>query len=350
MSSLAPNFKYDVFVSYAHWDTDKRGTALLKTWSQALVAELEAELKMDPEWRKASFFLDTRDIRNPHAPLDNEISEAISKSALMLVLMTPHYLLSGACKEERKLWFEKSQLQAFAGNRGRLLFARVMPVRDRDWPADFRDGNDRPPIGRWFFKQPSGRRPFGWPNPAGLGGEFRENLVDLAGDIGARLRELKEAINRKRRAAVDAERLRQALYLHARERDQSRWKDDREQLVSAGFFVAPAGPEKTGDPSKIDEIDRESVRAIAACDAILLISGDDPNHLVSDLAVVGYQRRKSATERSKRSVPCAVVDHGVGWSDKEVLQQSAKNMKVDWITASGSGWPNDVRSWLDEIS
>jgi TIR domain len=350
MSSLGPDFQYDVFVSYAHWDPLKKGKALLKTWSQAFVAELEEELRIDPEWSDPKFFLDTRDIENPHAPLDKKISEALSNSALMLVLMSPHYLKSEACKKERALWFEKAESEAFAGTRGRVLFARILPVLDSEWPKEFRDGDDRPPIGRWFFEQP-GRpktRPFGWPDPTGGSGKFRDNLIDLSGDIGARMRELKEAIERKKREAANAERRRHALYLHARQLNLSRWEEDRKKLISAGFFVAPATPEKTGSPSDLDEFDKESVRAISACDAILLVSGDDPNHLVSDLVVIGHQRRNSATAKSKRPLPCAVVDHGIRGNDKALLQQSAKNMQIDWITASGSSWTNDVRTWLNQ--
>ena len=274
----------------------------------------------------------------------------------MVVLMSPHYLKSRACEKERCQWFEKTESEAFAEPRGRILFARILPVFDQDWPAEFRDGVGSPPIGQWFFDQPGGpkTRPFGWPDPTGDSGEFRDQIIELAGDIGVRLRALREAVERKKRLAVNEEKLRatqgQALYLHARQLNLPRWEAARQQLVSAGFFVAPATPEKTGSSSDIDDFDHESVRAMTGCDGVLLVAGDDLNHLVSDLAVVGHQRRNSAKAKSRRPLPCAVVDHGLSLNDKVVLQQSAKNMQIDWLSASTSGWPSDVRTWLNRSS
>ncbi|OPY93576.1 hypothetical protein A5906_17405 [Bradyrhizobium sacchari] len=350
MASLAPEFKHDVFVSYAHGDKRKKGKALLKRWSQALASELEEELALD--WDDPKVFLDTRDI-DQHGELDKEIREAISASATMLVLMSSPYLQSVACKQERALWFDKISQEAVAEARDRVLFARVLPIADSEWPTEFRDASGGPPISRWFFEQPGGprTRPFGWPDPTGTSGKFRDNVVDLAGDVSVQLREVKESIERKKREAAHAEKMRaasgQALYLHARQRDPSQWGAMRAQLVSAGFHVAPGAPENvTGDPLGLDDFDKESVRTLTACDGLLLV-GDDPNSLASDLVVVGRQRRNSAIAKSKKHLPCAVIDHCLTGNEKAILQQSAKNLQIDWIDAIGSSWISDVRAWLN---
>jgi hypothetical protein len=350
MPILAPEFEYDVFVSYAHGDVRKMGNAALKRWSYALVDALEEELALDGD--DAKFFLDASDI-DRHRELDKEIREAILASATMLVLMSPRYLASDACKTERALWFEKATSEALAEGRERILFARVLPVRDGDWPSEFLDGSGAPPISRWFFEQPGApkARPFGWPDFTAASREFRDEVVALAGDISVQLRNLKETIDRKKRAVAYAQKLReatgQALYLHARQRDLSEWESVRSRLISAGYGVAGAPEQVSADPACLEAFDKESVRILTACDGLLLVAGEDLDQLASDIVVVGRQRRNLAIAKSKKPLPCAVVDHHFSADEKAILQQLARNMQVDWINSTASNWVGDIRAWLN---
>jgi hypothetical protein len=270
--------------------------------------------------------------------------------------MSPHYINSRACADERAWWFEKAATEAFPEVRSRVLVARIWPLSEGlSWPRELCDEAGLPPLGVWFHKQPGDAaksRPFGWLDPTGAGGEFRNSLVELAGEITIRLGELKQAIERKRRAAASAAKLSapagQAIYVHARKRDAARWEAVREKLISAGYGVVPNAPEALPENLGLaSDLEDESLQMLRASDGLLLISGDNPNHLASDLVVIGHQRRNSARAASGKPLPCAVIDPGLVPETKLRHQQSAKNMQIDWINASISDWTADVKSWLN---
>jgi hypothetical protein len=354
MTSLAPEFQHDVFVSYSHGDVAQTGKALMKIWSQGFAKELVNELLAMPGLDKSDVFLDERGI-DPAGPLTSQLRESVVKSAILLVLMSPHYLKSEACANERAWWFEKAAGDAFPEVRSRLLTARIWPVADNDWPRELCDEASEPPIGIWFHERPGDpikSRPFGWPDPTGAKGEFRAQLVELAGEIAIRLSELQQSVDRRKRAAAEAEKLGaatgQAIYVHARQHDMDKWEVVREQLIAAGYGVVPGGPEiLPGTPLEFGELEDENLRTLIACDGLLLVPGDNPNHLASDLVVVGHQRRNSARAKSRKPLPCAVIDYGQIGKTRTFLQQNARNMQIDWISASASDWTRDVRNWLN---
>src|SRR5262249_51960857 len=166
-----------------------------------------------------------------------------------------------------------------------------------------------------------------------------------------RMKNLNEALQRKRKAAESAAKLSaesgQLLYVHARARDEPRWSAIREELMAAGYGVLPGGPEaESSDPSRLASTEATIVRTLSACDGLLLVPTNDLQPLVSDLAVVGHQWRKSARAIRNNPLPCAVVDSGLTLPVKPALQQSAKSLRIDWIEAT-SGWATQVREWLN---
>jgi hypothetical protein len=357
MGHLSPEFLHDVFVSYSHGDVDGSGGSPLKTWSIAFVRELQDELKIIPQLRSPSVFLDQSprpeqglDAGNP---LTAQLQGAASRAALLLLLMSPHYLRSKWCQDERKWWLEGTLADAFPELDSRILISRVWPTRDDEWPKELCDARGHPPLGVLFHdpaKNEVTSRPFGWPNPHAAGGEFRDALVELAGLIALRLKQLNEALERRRQAAADAAKLvadgGQAIYVHARARDKSIWEDACQELIDAGYGVFPDAPEAEGHGAT-PSLESEIVRTISACDGILLVPGNDSRSLASDLAVIGHQRRNSARAITRKLLPCAVADRGFIGDGKVFLQRSAKNLRVDWIDAAASGWTSEVKTWMN---
>ena len=137
MPYLAPDFRHDVFVSYAHWDVDSEGTSLLKTWSLALARQLLAELRLNPELASCTVYFD--ESQRPeqgldrHNPLTQQLKDAASGAALLLILMSPHYLHSDWCREERSWWFDQTKAEAFPEVGSCFLVARIWPHND-PWP------------------------------------------------------------------------------------------------------------------------------------------------------------------------------------------------------------------------
>jgi hypothetical protein len=363
MTHLAPEFMHDVFVSYAHGEVDSSGNSPLKIWSKAFARELEIELRTMPGLQNSSVFLDDSD-RADHSldsnnPLTQQLRSAAGGSAFLLSLMSPHCLASPWCKDERTWW-----LQTAAGNSmpeigSRLFVARIWPTGDSHWPPEFCDERGHPMLGVWFHERPGDEmtsRPFGWVDPT-KDEAFRGALVDLAGQIGVRMRKLKELFIRKQQAAANTAKLSdpsgQMIYVHARVRDEERWEKAVRELYEAGYGVVPPSPEpECQTPLLANIVAGKLVQILSASDALLLVSGEDPLSLASDLAVVGYQWRNSARALapSRRPLPCAVIDRGEMAGDKQRLQRSAKSLQIDWIDAAAAGWTENVRNWLNKAA
>jgi TIR domain len=354
MPSLAPEFENDIFLSYSHADPDGTGETLLKTWSQAFHKELVDELHSLPEWRGAKVYLDEGSV-DISEKLEEEIRKAIFGSAILLVLMSPDYLGSQACKKERNWWVDKVKSEPFPEVGSRIFVARIWPLDDGDsWPGELCDEIAQPPIGRWFFDRTEiaiNARPFGWPNFHKIDPKFRPPLVALVGDLATRLRELKQSIERKRKAAADAKKLSaaggQAIYVHARKDDAARWDAVCTTLISAGFGVVPGSPDSFIDSIQSPDIADDSMRALEACDGLIIVPGSNSNHLASDLVIVGRRRRNSARATSNKPLPCAVLDQGLLGSAKERHQHSARNMHIEWIDATSPAWTQEVQAWLN---
>jgi hypothetical protein len=358
MAVLAPEFRHDLFISYARGDHDNAGNSLLSTWSLELARALHAELRTTPGQKDAAVFFDESDWQgrclDSNSPLTAQLRDAAANSALLLLLMSPHYLASDWCGDERAWWYGQATAKDLPEIADRAIFARVWPTEDDPWPTEFCDERGHPPLGVWFHERPGDKlttRPFGWPKPTSEASEFGDAVVELAGQISVRLRELNKALVRRREAEANAAKLRathgQAIYVHARACDKARWENACNELLNAGYGIFPDAPEAIfDDPRLASKTEGEIVRMLSGCDGLLLVPGDDPRILVSDLAVVGHQRRNSARALKSKTLPCAVVDRGLMLEGKPRLQQSARNLRIDWINASIADWTSEVKNWL----
>jgi hypothetical protein len=352
-----PGFRHDVFTSYAHGDFERAGTSYLKKWSLAFKRELQAELSYEFGSSNISIFIDENQRPDQgldkNDPLTAQLRAAASGAALLLILMSPYYLDSDWCRDELSWWREQTGTEVFPEVGNRILVAHIWPTRGLPWPEVVCDERGHPQPGVLFHRPPSGR-PFNWPDPTGAAGDFRDAILELTGQIKKRIDKLSEALERKRRAAADIAKLRadggQLIYVHARARDKVHWERACDELISAGYGVLPMALEADNDPRQTVVDEKEIIRALSGCDGLLLVPGDDPRSLYSDLAVVGRQWRNSARAIAHRLLPCAVVDRGLMLDAKPRWQRSAKNYGIDWIDAAIIDWTGQVRSWLSAVS
>ena len=136
MSYLGEPFKHDLFVSYSHGDFDGSGLSNLKKWSMAFVRELEGELRQHPKFHQLAIFVDQA-LRpdqglDPMEALPKQLRAEIGASGLLVVLMSPHYLHSKWCGDERDWWVECQIEHGLALDR-RIVIARIWPTED-PWP------------------------------------------------------------------------------------------------------------------------------------------------------------------------------------------------------------------------
>jgi hypothetical protein len=357
MSFVGDPFDLDIFVSYSHGDIQGNGQSPLKQWSQSFVRELQIELQVEIN-AATKLFLD----ENPRpgqgvdrmAPLSGDLKDKISGAAILTVLMTPQYLGSYWCRQERDWWIE-SQRRHGIPHENRIAVARVLPTVHTDWPPVLTDGAGNRYVGVHFFDRSleTGARPYGWPQVNGAtGGLFRDAVVTFAGLIQTRLREIRKELELRRQREEEVARLRagsgQAIYLHGRESQQEAWERARRELVESGYGVFPFQPEPVdSEPKKMRERARKRMDRMQTCDAILLLGTEDSEALEGDLSTIGHLDRHLAIANSNRLLPCGVADTiGILGRDP-MLKRIASNLRVDWIDASVSPWAPQVQAWLN---
>lgn len=357
MPYLAPEFRSDVFVSYSHGKKEN-GRSRLKTWSFTFAKMLETELRESPYLSNVDVYVDDSD--RPEQGLDiangltAQLRDAASGSALLLVLMSPQYVKSSWCVDERNWWRQQSPIGAVPGVESRVLVARIWPIETDQWPADLCDERGHPPVGIAFHDYNPNKheiRPLGWPDLKQPGDDFNQTLVQLAGQIARRLEKMHDFLKLKRKAAEEAAWLTaeagQAIFVHARMRNKQRWEEACHRLLSAGYGVFPNGPEALAqDPAEALQTEKEVVRTIGACDGLLLLPDDDLKSFNSDVLVIGHQLRNSAKAASRKPLPCAVLDPGLAIDHKPRLQQSVKNLNIHWIDGVAGDWTTAIKPWL----
>ena len=123
MAYLSPHFDYDVFVSYSHGDPRGAGESPLKTWSHALIEALIADItSLSDEFDELAVWYD-RDL-DPTLQLTPELRRKVKAAAVLMILMSPRYLKSTWCGDERT-WFQE-QIEDRAADRCRAR-QRVAP-------------------------------------------------------------------------------------------------------------------------------------------------------------------------------------------------------------------------------
>lgn len=355
MSYVGEPFTHDLFISYSHGD-DGAGAAYLQPWSAAFATELERELRADRKFRAAlNVFLD-RDHRpgqgvDPMAPLTEQLRREIGASALLVVLMSPDYLASAWCADERDDWFAR-QAELGLPTDERVAAVHIWPTEE-PWPAALTDSRGHPLVGFRFY-QPDAipPRPLGWTEmPGPFGTEFKRALLDIVGRLYPKLDAMKARADELQRAQDEAARLAQPggqlLYLHGRADHADAWEQAGIALTDSGFAVVPGEPDRVeNDPARLQEMRERRVETLSGCDALLLLGTEDGRALDADLVVVGKHDRNSARALSQRLLPCGLLDTVGAAIGTAVRKATARIVQADWIDGTEPPWTPRVQRWL----
>ncbi len=358
MGYVGEPFDHDVFLSYSHGDVDGTGQSKLKQWSQAFARELESEFRAHPSFGKTfSLFLDDHhrpaQSLDPMAPLTAQLQGDIEKAAVLAVLMSPQYLASKWCADERDWWCQQQQQLGIAAD-GRIAVARIWPTTDA-WPDALVDSRKQPLVGFGFYDRTQAEllpQPYEWPEPSPTSRDpFRKELLTLVGWIGLKLTELKKRSDERKKSAQAAERLKascgQVVYLHGRVSDTRDWEEAAQTLTGSGLTVFPSEPDPVAhDPQKLQELRQRRVEIMSGCDALLLMGGGDARAVDADLVVVGRQDRNSARSISNMPLPCALLDSTGGPIATPQRKLAARSLNVEWIDATENPWTPKVQNWL----
>ena len=362
MAYVGEPFAHDLFVSYSHGDADGTGASRLRQWSQGFARELESELRAFPQFgRDLRIFLDG-DHRpasgvDPLEPLTEQLQAEIGRAAILVLLMSPHYLASTWCAAERDWWCDRQRALQLPHD-GRIAVVRMWKT-DASWPAALVDERGEPLVGFCFYdlKLAETRpQPYGWPEPGPQTGDpFRGQLLDLVGRIGLKLDDVRKRLEERREAQAQAARLGaaagQVVYLHGRADHAAAWDHTANELAKRQMVILPGEPDPVvNDPQALQEIRRRRVETMSGCDALLLVGGPDPRSVDADLVVVGRQDRNSACAISNHVLPCALLD-GIGDALRtERRRVAARSLNVAWIDATQPTWPPAVQEWLADTA
>lgn len=158
----------DVFVSYARYDDYQQ-------WVTQFVEDLRNEVRVQCG-EEVKFWKDDDDLegRNLHA----EIIEEVKNSALLLVVLSPSYLNSDWCREERAHFFRNAGKKGQAQRRTLLVFTH--DIARTKLPQDFFD------IHAYHFFQKEGQKckRLGNPFMEETASAYWNAMISLTSDIG----------------------------------------------------------------------------------------------------------------------------------------------------------------------
>ena len=169
-----PDFKYEVFISYARGN-NVRGVDGSSGWVSQLKIRLEQVLTSRcPEVR---IYFDDGDLLGDESP--DQCADDAAQSATFLVVLSPLYLSRDFCLDELAAYVKQN-------GKARIFCVHLDDVSVDDRPPELRtvgyDFQNRDPIDR------TNRRPLHWAED-----EAQRQLFRLAGQIELRLKELKSA-------------------------------------------------------------------------------------------------------------------------------------------------------------
>lgn len=364
MPFLENPFEHDIFVSYSHGDFDGAGHSPLNSWSQQFAKDLDNQIRQIRHFRELRLFLDESQRPDqgvdPTIPLTTQLQHDIKASGLLLILMTPDYLASEWCTNERDWWFAENQ-QTGIEVEGRVFVCRVIPnvtnlewksSTDHEiWPDVIKDQEGHGLTGFWFHSRDDvdfATVPFRWEGSTDDVNNYNKVMRELVRRVTRRLVEIKQ---HQEELAADLARLTQltgssqVIYLHARETQSDAWQMVQQTLRENGHTVFPGAPETQFEGQQLDAPTvwrrrQERILQLADCDALLLLGTEPSSALDTDLLMIGHRDRHSARDLTGKLLPCALLNQ----AGRTIT--SAEAFGIAHIDARTGNWPDDVADWL----
>ena len=224
---LTPGFDHDIFVSYGHLDNELI-SGMASGWVTTLVADLKIRLEQLIGRRNScAWWWDERSLPR-HGNITPSIIGSLEKTAVLLVILSPSYLQSQWCAQEREAF-----LQALAQRAGSDSQVFIVEKEKMEWeqrPAVFQDM-----IGYRFWEDKGGRyRVLGYPKTEG-DNAYYDRIEELARALHQELLRLGEVAEP---ALADEQPI--SVYLAESSEDLDTLRGEvKVYLEQAGFQVLP---------------------------------------------------------------------------------------------------------------
>jgi|ERR1043166_1512926 hypothetical protein len=344
MAFLLPHYEYDVFVSYSHGRREANGDKPLKDWTWELISKLATDIPtVDPEFEALNIWMDRQ--LDPTTLLTPELRTKVTQSAVLMVVMSPLYLMSSWCKDELE-WF-KQQVRARLRDQGRVFVVRAVDSDESKWPDFLRDERGHALPG-FCFHGPDDPMPYRYRDSREHNEAYVRELGRLRGALMKRLRELRA--NRQRQDQPAAARASTApggsktVYLHARVGDVPVREEVKKILVQDGIVPLTPVSNPSSDLADLTRESRVRIEVAKRCDALALLRSDSDEQFVGDLIDIGFHERDRIQIARGAPLPCAVLDR----SGERNLPIDVSGQEIERFDLGSDSWRGEFRSWLDK--
>lgn len=345
MAFLLPYYEYDVFVSYSHGAQAEGGDTPLKSWTLDLVRRLETDVRsVDTEFDDLHIWRDEQ--IDPTIHISDELRGKVSRSGVLMIIMSPRYLASSWCKDELE-WF-RQQVQDRERDQGRVFIIRALRTDEKNWPEFLRDTRGHALPGFQFHDRQDAM-PYGWRGSETNREAYVQELWRLQTALTKRLRELRD--NAERRSKMEAALVPttppigpRRVYLHARAGQASLCDELKRVLTQRG--IAPLST--VSDPGReLADWGRESrarMETAKHCDAMALVRADGDESFIGDLLEIGIDERERIQAARGAPLPCAVLDHS-----GQTLPIDVSGCGIERFDLADDSWSGRFRGWLDQF-
>ncbi len=178
-------YEHDIFISYAHRD-DESPAGAQQGWVTTLCQELRKGLSAKLDGPPPDVWMDHRLAMN--AALGPELDERLSRSAVLLIVVSPPYLGSHWCREERGTFLGLVKRRRGAKAAGSVFVIEKDRVEER--PPELNDLVGRP---LWICDDNDRvvTRTLGWPQPRGAGDPYWDQVNWISTYLAEQLKLLK---------------------------------------------------------------------------------------------------------------------------------------------------------------
>jgi hypothetical protein len=192
MATFVPGFEHDIFISYAQVDNEPVfGTE--KGWVSSLADGLRILLARKLGRADAfSLWMDVSSLSR-HKAVTSEIESTLRRTATLILVLSPGYLASKWCQQEREAF-----LSALGGQPGsRVFVVELTKTESAEKPEVLRDF-----LGYRFWSQEGDRklpRTLGYPEPNPKDPKhqpYYHILDELADDLARELKRLKSSVKK----------------------------------------------------------------------------------------------------------------------------------------------------------
>lgn len=239
MPVYVPNYKHDIFVSYAHVDNVPFAGAE-KGWVTTLIGELKNELGRKLGRSEAYSLWMDYELRG-NEPLTPDINEQLSNCATFLLIFSRGYLQSHWCRLEMNTFLALSG----GSSSGRIFMVEPDFISPADKPFEFQDLLG---YSFWIKNSDTGRtNTLGIPKP---NPEYYQKLNELASDLTDKLNQLRNEIvatqaQEESNLSLIAERKKSRLISERTGIETELAKKVQEHEFTSGSLSMPNLPENT---------------------------------------------------------------------------------------------------------